>query len=77
LLDAVDRTCKFAIFIHVAIFVHHVCSWDTNIVEEESGVVDSVEANFQSHVSDFDSGEDIQMLVSNGDEEGIDAFVSA
>jgi len=50
-------------------------SWDLHLVEHESGIVDSVQAKFDTHILDHDSWARFHTLVSNLDQECIHAFI--
>lgn len=69
------HSCEFSILIDITEFVHHVFSWNSDIVKSQRGIVYTILSHLQAHVSDGHSWHLIEILVSNWHEETRYTFV--
>jgi len=76
-LNAFDVTREYALFIDVTIPVHHIDSGNADILELESGVIDSVQAEFNTHIIYLHSGKHLEVGIADRNHEGIYSFILA
>jgi hypothetical protein len=63
------------LFIDVTIPVHHVDSRNTNIREFKSSIIDSVHAEFNTHIVDSNSRKSVKVSVTDRNHESVYTFV--
>jgi hypothetical protein len=68
---------EFAIFINIVELVEHLFSRNLNVAENESAVVDTVEANFHAHIFNKNSWHRFHIIASDLNKEAVNSLTFA
>lgn len=68
-------TLEVAILVNIGQTIQHIDSGNLNMVEDKTAIINTIKANLHSHVFNGDTWAWLHLLISDLDNEGVDALV--
>ena len=66
---------KFSFFSHIVERIKHGSAWNLDMIEHQTSIIDTIQANLHAHVFDHDTLGRFHLVISDLDNEAVDSLV--
>ena len=70
-----DIANKLSIFGHIVERIEHGSAWNLDMIEHQTSIIDTIQANLHAHVFDHDTLGRFHLVISDLDNEAVDSLV--